>query len=52
MHRRLRPLALLLATLPLAATAQVVGVAVDSKVRLVDGKAAVVPSSAGDSAPG
>jgi DNA-binding beta-propeller fold protein YncE len=50
MHRVLPLLALLFAMVPSIGVAQIVGVAVDSKVRLVEGKAAIVPSPAGDSA--
>jgi DNA-binding beta-propeller fold protein YncE len=50
MHRAPRLLAFLLALLPAIGAAQIVGVAVDSKVRLVDGKSMIAPSPAGDSA--
>jgi len=50
MHRALRLLALLFAMSPAIAVAQVVGVAVDSKVTLKAGKAEIAPSAAGDSA--
>lgn len=49
-HRTRRLLALLFALLPAIGSAQVVGVAIDAKVRLVAGKAAIAPSPAGDSA--
>ncbi|MGO1070742.1 YncE family protein [Lysobacter sp. CA199] len=50
MNARLLPLALALACVPPVAAAQVVGVAVDSKVILVDGKGAIPAAPAGDSA--
>jgi DNA-binding beta-propeller fold protein YncE len=50
MHRILRLLVVLSVLLPAFARAQIVGVAVDSKVRLVAGKAVIAPAPAGDSA--
>jgi DNA-binding beta-propeller fold protein YncE len=50
MRRACCPLVLLLVLLPAIAAAQIVGVAVDSNVRLAAGKATIAPSPAGDSA--